>query len=90
MENTVDAKCLTFQQIYDNVRQCGAFLYNLGVKKGDFVALCAPNCVEFTTAMFGIMSCGAAVAPCNPKFSEGIQIQIYCRDFRYSISSISR
>lgn len=75
VENTVDSKCLSFQQIYDRARQCGAFLHELGVGKGDFVALCAPNCVEFTSAMFGIMSCGAVVAPCNPKFSEGEMLQ---------------
>lgn len=75
VENTDSARSLTFQQIYDHSRNCAAFLHQLGVKKGDFVALCAPNCVEFTTAMFGIMTCGAVVVTCNPCYTEGEVLQ---------------
>ena len=47
-----------------------AGLIALGVKPGDRVALCLPNCPQFMIAEFGIWKAGAIAAPFNPGYSD--------------------
>ena len=47
-----------------------AHLVSLGVKKGDRVALCLPNCPQFMIAEYGAWKVGAIVCPFNPTYSE--------------------
>src|SRR5438876_6097299 len=44
-------------------------LRELGVKKGDRVALMLPNCPQFVIAFFGALRAGAIVVPCNPLYT---------------------
>ena len=47
-----------------------AAIASLGVRRGDRVALCLPNCPQFMIAEFGIWKAGAIVAPFNPGYSD--------------------
>ncbi|MEO8579330.1 MAG: long-chain fatty acid--CoA ligase, partial [Gemmatimonadales bacterium] len=47
-----------------------AALVSIGVKPGDRVALCLPNCPQFMIAEFGAWKAGAIVCPFNPTYSE--------------------
>jgi long-chain acyl-CoA synthetase len=47
-----------------------AALAELGVSKGDRVALLLPNCPQFLVAQFGAWKAGAVVFPVNPTYSE--------------------
>jgi long-chain acyl-CoA synthetase len=46
-----------------------AGLVKLGVKSGDRVALCLPNCPQFMIAEFGAWKAGAIACPFNPTYS---------------------
>jgi long-chain acyl-CoA synthetase len=45
-------------------------LIGIGIKKGDRVALCLPNCPQFVIAELGGWKAGAIVCPFNPTYSE--------------------
>jgi long-chain acyl-CoA synthetase len=47
-----------------------ARLAQLGVKKGDPVALYMQNCPQYVMAHYGIQKLGAIVAPCGPLYKE--------------------
>jgi long-chain acyl-CoA synthetase len=47
-----------------------AALAEMGVRKGDRVALMLPNCPQFMVAEFGAWKAGAVVVPLNPTYSE--------------------
>jgi acyl-CoA synthetase (AMP-forming)/AMP-acid ligase II len=46
-----------------------AAIANLGVKKGDNVAIVARNCIEFVEIVAGLPDAGAAVATVNPRLA---------------------
>jgi acyl-CoA synthetase (AMP-forming)/AMP-acid ligase II len=50
---------LTFGEMDRQADSVAAGLANLGVVKGDRVALFSPNCIEFEVAFFGILRAGA-------------------------------
>ena len=45
-------------------------LVRLGVKRGDRVALCLPNCPQFSIAQYGAWKVGAVVCPINPTYTD--------------------
>ena len=45
-------------------------LRNLGVRKGEPVALFMQNCCQYVIAHFGIQKLGAIVSPCSPLFKQ--------------------
>lgn len=45
-------------------------LYDLGVRKGDKVALWLPNCPEFVYSFFAVLRLGAVVVPINTMFKR--------------------
>ncbi len=47
-----------------------AALADIGVRPGDRVALCLPNCPQFMIAEFGAWKAGAIAAPFNPGYSD--------------------
>ena len=53
-------------------RESNAFaaaLGALGVRQGDRVALCLPNCPQFLVAQYGVWKAGAIVCPFNPTYT---------------------
>jgi long-chain acyl-CoA synthetase len=61
---------LTYDDVDRLSRDFGAYLQNeLGVKKGDRVAMMAPNTLAFAIGMFGVIRAGAVQVNVNPLYS---------------------
>ncbi|NVM18663.1 MAG: AMP-binding protein [Candidatus Lokiarchaeota archaeon] len=63
-------KEMTFKQFKEQVDIFATALKNLGVKKGDRVALYAHNSIEWEIAFYGLEQAGAILVPMNPLFKE--------------------
>jgi long-chain acyl-CoA synthetase len=61
----MDAK-LTYREVNELVDRFAVGLQNLGVGKGDRVAIMLPNCPQFPIAAYATWRIGAAVVCCNP------------------------
>ena len=57
---------LSYAGLAEAVRETGAGLAARGVRPGDVLALCAPNCIEFAVAFYAATSIGAIVTTVNP------------------------
>jgi long-chain acyl-CoA synthetase len=72
----LDAK-MTYREIYDLSKRFATALQQLGVKKGDRVALHMPNCPQFVVAYYATLMCGGVIVPCNPAYvARELQHQI--------------
>jgi long-chain acyl-CoA synthetase len=61
---------LSFREVGRLSRDFGAFLqHELGLKKGDRVAMMAPNTLGFVVGMFGIVRAGGVQVNVNPLYS---------------------
>jgi len=58
----------TFSELDNLTRRFAKALIDLGVKKGDVVALWLPNCPHFSISYFGVISVGATVTAISPLF----------------------
>jgi len=63
----LDAK-LTYGQLNDQVNRFAAGLQQMGVKKGDRVAIMLPNCPQFIIAAYATWRIGGIVVCCNPLY----------------------
>jgi long-chain acyl-CoA synthetase len=63
-------KTLTFGELWDQSLRLAAALADLGVQKGDRVALFLPNCPQFAVAYYAALKIGAVVTMCSPLNSE--------------------
>ncbi|MHA1731914.1 MAG: AMP-binding protein [Promethearchaeota archaeon] len=60
---------ITFRQLEEKARRFGTFLYDeLGVRKGDTVAIDFPNSINFVIAYMACQFIGAVVAGVNPQY----------------------
>ena len=50
--------------------KCASMLHDLGVRRGEPVALFMQNCLQYVIAHFGIQKLGAIVSPCSPLFKQ--------------------
>ncbi len=55
----------TYRELLILIDAFAAALEELGVKKGDRVAIHLPNCTQFPIAYYGALSIGAIAVPCN-------------------------
>jgi long-chain acyl-CoA synthetase len=62
--------CTTFKQLDCLVDKFGAALQNIGVTKGDRVAIYLPNIPQFVIAYYGALRVGAVVVACSPLYKE--------------------
>jgi long-chain acyl-CoA synthetase len=61
---------LTYKEVDRLSRDFAAYLQNdLGIKKGDRVAMMAPNTLVFAVGMFGVIRAGAVQVNVNPLYS---------------------
>lgn len=58
---------LTYAEVDGQSDALAAALANLGVERGDRVALILPGCPEFVVSLFAVAKLGAAVVPLNPR-----------------------
>ncbi|NJK46087.1 MAG: long-chain fatty acid--CoA ligase [Pleurocapsa sp. SU_196_0] len=59
---------MTYDQLWESARRFATALENLGVKKGDRVAVMLPNCPQFVIAFFGASMIGAIVVNTSPLY----------------------
>src|SRR3989442_190306 len=60
---------LTYRQISELADHFAAGLQELGVRKGDRVAIVLPNTPQFVIAFYGALRAGAVVVPTNPLYT---------------------
>ncbi|MEE6137016.1 FadD3 family acyl-CoA ligase [Mycobacterium sp. 050128] len=58
----------TFTEIVDRIRCAAGAFAELGVDKGDRVAVWAPNSAEWIVAAFGLLTAGGVLVPVNTRF----------------------
>jgi len=61
---------MSFQMLSAMVNKCAAALADLGVKKGDRVAIMAPNCPQYVLGYMATLKLGAIVVQVNPMYVE--------------------
>lgn len=61
---------ISYKEFKDVVDRLATALVNLGVKKGDVVALIMPNFPQFLFGYYGILKAGATVTTCSTLLSE--------------------
>src|SRR6266513_4086341 len=61
---------ISYRQLEDDSNAFAAALIATGVKRGDRVALCLPNCPQFIVAEFAAWKAGAIVSPFNPTYTD--------------------
>ncbi len=59
---------LSYEELSSQVESMASALSELGVKKGDRVAIHLPNSTQFPIAFFAAHAIGAVVVPCNPLY----------------------
>jgi acyl-CoA synthetase (AMP-forming)/AMP-acid ligase II len=58
----------TFAQAVDRIRCAAGAFADLGIGKGDRVAIWAPNSAEWIIAAFGLLAAGGVLVPVNTRF----------------------
>jgi long-chain acyl-CoA synthetase len=58
-------RAMTYRQLDEAVDHFAASLQELGVSKGERVAILMPNCPQFVISFFGTMRAGGIAVPCN-------------------------
>ncbi|MFB0562722.1 MAG: long-chain fatty acid--CoA ligase [Candidatus Lokiarchaeia archaeon] len=56
------------KQLQEWSRKLATALYDLGIRKGDVVAIYLPNCLQFLVSYIGILLAGATVTAISPLF----------------------
>ena len=59
---------LTFTELADRIRCAAGAFADLGIDKGDRVAIWAPNSAEWIIAAFGLLTAGGVLVPVNTRF----------------------
>jgi acyl-CoA synthetase (AMP-forming)/AMP-acid ligase II len=62
---------LTFAEVVNRIRCAAGAFAQLGVGKGDRVALWAPNSAEWIIAAFGLLTAGGVLVPVNTRLKTG-------------------
>lgn len=63
-------KDVTFKEVYESSLKFAAYLKDLGIKKGDRVAIMLPNIPAGVISFFGILMAGGTVVQTNPTYTE--------------------
>ncbi|MGZ9584550.1 long-chain-fatty-acid--CoA ligase [Paenibacillus marinisediminis] len=64
-------KRMSYEQVLEGAYRFADGLINLGVKKGDRVALMLPNCPQMLISYYGTLMMGGIVVMTNPLYVEG-------------------
>jgi long-chain acyl-CoA synthetase len=68
LDARLPAPALTYRQLQDQTLRFATALFQLGVRKGDRVALMLPNCPQMVTAFYGTLRLGAVPVNTNPMY----------------------
>ncbi|MDN5555829.1 MAG: AMP-binding protein [Acinetobacter sp.] len=61
---------LTYKELQAQVNAFACSLLKLGLKKGDRLAICSPNCVEWTITQFAAFKAGIILVNLNPAYKS--------------------
>jgi|CXWL01.1.fsa_nt_gi acyl-CoA synthetase (AMP-forming)/AMP-acid ligase II len=67
---TPEGKAWTFGEYWKAAKGMARALQDIGIKKGDFIGIYAPNSVEYGVALHGAIIAGATVTTLNPLYRE--------------------
>lgn len=70
---------LSFNEVADRVRCAAGAFANLGVEKGDRVAIWAPNSAHWMIAAFGVLTAGGIVVPVSTRYKQAEAADIITR-----------
>ena len=59
---------LSYVELAQRIRKAAGALAELGIAKGDRVAVWAPNSVDWIVAAFGLLTAGGVLVPVNTRF----------------------
>jgi long-chain acyl-CoA synthetase len=62
-------RAITYREHNEAIDRFAAALQELGVRKGDRVAVHLPNCPQFLIAYYATLRVGGIVVPCNPIYT---------------------
>ncbi|MAG13884.1 MAG: acyl-CoA synthetase [Spirochaetales bacterium] len=74
-----EGKTYTYQELNENANRVANGLSNLGIGRGDRVALMMPNIPEFAFSFFGIQKIGSVAVPFNTMY-KGREISFILKD----------
>jgi O-succinylbenzoic acid--CoA ligase len=78
---------LTYSQLNQRAHDLACYLISQGIKPGDRVASCLPNCIEAVWVSYGIKLSGAAETPLNWRYtSEELQWCQQLAGFKWIVS----
>jgi long-chain acyl-CoA synthetase len=91
-------RAMSYQKLDDAVNRFAAKLQQLGVERGDRVAIITPNCPQFVIAYYGTLRAGGIAAPCNFLYTAnelehllneaGAEIAVVLSPFYHRVHSI--
>ncbi|WP_018086916.1 long-chain-fatty-acid--CoA ligase [Desulfurispora thermophila] len=61
---------ISYAQLAGAVQRAASVLYEMGLRKGDRLALMLPNCPDFVIAYYAVLSLGGIVVNTNPMYVE--------------------
>ncbi|MDT5208471.1 MAG: HIP---CoA ligase [Mycobacterium sp.] len=70
---------LSFAEVAQRIRCAAGAFAELGVEKGERVAIWAPNSAEWMIAAFGLLTAGGALVPVNTRYKTGEAADIITR-----------
>ena len=77
---------ITYAELDQQSDSLASALVDMGLEKGDAVAIIMPNCVAFAISFYGILKAGGVVAATNPTYpAEKMQEQINNSDAKFII-----
>ncbi|MYR06725.1 AMP-binding protein [Gordonia sp. SID5947] len=70
---------LTFREMVHRIRCAAGSFADLGIRKGDRVAIWAPNSAEWIIAVFGLLTAGGTLVPVNTRYKRDEAADIIVR-----------
>ena len=64
----ISGRRVTYSQLWQSVKQVAAALHASGVRRGDHVAVCMGNSIEWVSFFYAVATIGAVTVPVNTRF----------------------
>lgn len=67
---TAEGQTHSFGEMWEASRRLGSYLQEVGIQKGDRLAILSANCPEYFVAFYGTLFAGGVVTTLNPLYKE--------------------
>ncbi len=91
-------KSITFGELDNLAHQFACYLHNLGLGKGDKIALMMPNLLQYPIALFGALKAGLTIVNTNPLYTpremkhqftdSGVKAIVICENFASNLEKV--